>query len=160
MKAIAILFLILSLVACAGSKDVTVDDINENLSGVITIDGKIDAAEAALLRVPIGLILANNPKIVPYAYAISTSALAFAESGDMTTGKLNDKINEEIAALDLTPEERQSLVETKDAIVAIVLKQIKQEVELEDDADEVASKVLSLSVGILEVVQSAAAARV
>ena len=120
MKYIISILICLVLSGCAGTSQ----------TGLITVDGKLDETEAALIGLTVDAALAAKPSAVAPAYAVSAALLA---SKDVVLGQsvlvsyLDTVIKAEVDKLGLTP----AGIADFNRLVVIVKSKIKLDLEVQ-----------------------------
>lgn len=141
---LAVICLGVSLVGCIESGD--------GINGTTIGDGKVDAVEAAEIRLAVGLAFAGHPEIVAPTYGIATAILAATgDQGAVDAAVIDGVIGREVAKLGLDPVTLQSFNDL------VALAKAKIMAHLPDQADRTGRLVVVRDV--VEIIRQAAAAR-
>lgn len=131
-----------ALMGCVGSD-----------SGVVKIDGNVDAVEASLIRVAVGAVFMSKPELAVPAYALSTTLLNQLQVGAVPLAGLEAYAKEKVDELEATPMEKASMMD----LVTLVKAEIYGKIDL-PELD--AGKKLVVVQQILTIVKESAAARI
>jgi len=139
---LVILLLLVTVVACFGPK-------GANTLG----DGKMDAVEAATVRVAVGLAFSAQPETIAPAYAVATAVLAvLADTKEPVPASVIDRvIGAQLDDLNLDSATRQSFNDLVLLIQAKILEQLGA-------GPEISNKVVVIR-DIVAIVRETAAAR-
>jgi hypothetical protein len=120
----------------------------------ITVDGDLDPAESATIRLAVGLSMSAEPKTVLPAYAVSTALLTILEGSETTPlDTLDAAINAEADKLNLTDTERASFNELLQLVKAETMKHLNlPEID--------AGQKLIIVKTVIQIVREAALARI
>ena len=125
---------------------------------IITPDGKIDAVEAATIRLAVGAALSAKPETIKPAYAVSTALLATINTLDyaVLVSVVDKAIQNEVNKLNLDNLTKQSFND----LIVLVKAQIKQQINVSIDTSDIISEQRKVLISdILKIVQEASSAR-
>jgi hypothetical protein len=113
-------------------------------------DGKVDAVEAATIKLAVGAVMTAKPEIVTPAYTVSTALLAVMDGTEITSlSIISDALDEKIEDLGLSPADRTSFLD----LVNLVTAKISAELNLSET--DLSDKIVVVKT-MLEIVQTAA----